>query len=78
MLKFASLEILDNGNCSEQYKEGGYAITDNMICATKPDTDSCQGDSGGPLICPQGTTFDALKYKITWKKTHFGNMTWVD
>ena len=63
MLKFASLEILDNGNCSEQYKEGGYAITDNMICATKPDTDSCQGDSGGPLICPQGTTFDALKSK---------------
>ena len=61
VLKFASLEIVDNRNCSEQYKEGGFAITENMICAQKPDTDTCQGDSGGPLICLQGTFFNALK-----------------
>ena len=72
ILKFASLEIVDNSNCSEQYKEGGYAITDNMMCAQKPDTDSCQGDSGGPLICHQGTTFNALKSQCEIHNLGFG------
>ena len=60
VLKFAALEIMDNRNCSEEYKEGGYAITDNMLCATKPETDTCQGDSGGPLICLQGIPINVL------------------
>ena len=61
ILKFASLVVIDNANCSKQFEDTGYAITENMVCATKPHTDTCQGDSGGPLSCTHGTVFIALE-----------------
>merc|ERR1711973_825190 len=36
--------------CASPYKYGCSSITNNMMCAAKPSTDSCQGDSGGPLV----------------------------
>ena len=30
ILKFASLVVIDNANCSEQFEGTGYAITENM------------------------------------------------
>ena len=44
----ADIEITDCG----KYKNAGYSITDNMLCAADAlfSKDSCQGDSGGPLF----------------------------
>lgn len=36
--------------CSSPYQYGCSGITDYMMCAANPGTDSCQGDSGGPLV----------------------------
>ena len=30
ILKFASLMVIDNANCSKQFEDTGYAITENM------------------------------------------------
>ena len=82
ILKFASLMVIDNANCSKQFEDTGYAITENMVCATKPHTDTCQGDSGGPLSCTHGTVFIApdqlqhcQKYRVTH---HVSDLGWVD
>jgi secreted trypsin-like serine protease len=46
-LLFTTVTIEPNSTCNQAYKG---IITDDMICAASPNTDSCQGDSGGPLL----------------------------
>ena len=70
--------VIDNANCSKQFEDTGYAITENMVCATKPHTDTCQGDSGGPLSCTHGTVFIALEQCNNRVTHHVSDLGWVD
>jgi hypothetical protein len=47
-LKVADVIGISNRECSAKYV--GKTITDRMLCATNPGTDSCQGDSGGKFF----------------------------
>jgi len=46
----AELDISSQTECHGAYEENGAYISNEMICASRPDKDSCQCDSGGPLI----------------------------
>jgi secreted trypsin-like serine protease len=49
-LKETSVKSMPNSDCcSSPYSYSCGGITDVMMCAASPGTDSCQGDSGGPL-----------------------------
>ena len=41
------LDVVNNTECATNY---GNIITDQMICADRPNKGTCFGDSGGPLI----------------------------
>ncbi|KAK7497786.1 hypothetical protein BaRGS_00010920 [Batillaria attramentaria] len=43
-----NVDYVSNADCEAQYGTG--EITDGMMCAASPGSDSCQGDSGGPLF----------------------------
>jgi len=47
VLMEVEVDIVSNSECNRNY---GGGITNDMLCAARPDKDSCQGDSGGPLI----------------------------
>ena len=51
ILQETQVEVISNSNCmlpEANYHQG--RITENMMCAYTPGTDSCSGDSGGPLV----------------------------
>ncbi len=50
VLKVANLIGISNEECAKKYV--GKTITDKMLCAANPSTDSCQGDSGGKFWEP--------------------------
>ncbi|NRB42599.1 MAG: serine protease [Pseudomonadales bacterium] len=51
LLQSAEINTLDCLNSNYSSAD----ISDNMICAAAPDTDSCTGDSGGPLTAANST-----------------------
>lgn len=43
----AQVTVLKNEECKAKYLAASIAISEDMVCAGKPMTDTCQGDSGG-------------------------------
>jgi len=55
LLKETTVKTMTNNECCTGTNQYGCGqITDVMMCAANPGTDSCQGDSGGPLVYYQG------------------------
>lgn len=50
VLMKASVSFKEHSICSQNYRDEGGLVTDNMICASGIYSDSCLGDSGGPLF----------------------------
>ncbi|XP_059351329.1 uncharacterized protein LOC130696997 [Daphnia carinata] len=46
VLQQSTVKIIANTKCRSSYPD----ITNGMLCAAAPGTDTCQGDSGGPLL----------------------------
>ncbi|MGQ0507985.1 MAG: S1 family serine peptidase [Myxococcaceae bacterium] len=59
--------LVATSECQTAYSEYG-GITDNMICAGKPEglMDSCFGDSGGPLLLKAGSQNPKLTGIVSW------------
>jgi len=57
VLLAANVTIISNEECRSSM---GYSITDQMMCAAAPDTDTCQGDSGGPLVVPNPELYEVV------------------
>ncbi|XP_061782693.1 plasminogen activator, urokinase b isoform X2 [Nerophis lumbriciformis] len=57
-LRSAQVDLLADSVC-RQDDHYGNKISDNMLCAARPDwsQDACEGDSGGPLACQVGRHF---------------------
>lgn len=50
VLMEVTLAVFPRSDCEFLYPNMTGKLTDNMLCAYKPDKDACQGDSGGPLV----------------------------
>jgi transmembrane serine protease 9 len=61
-LRKGFVTTLSNEECLEKYS----SITDRMICAAAPGTDSCQGDSGGPLLFQEETLQETQVGIVSW------------
>jgi hypothetical protein len=53
VLQQASLSILDDGECRDQWGLSGRQAS-VMLCAAAAGRDTCSGDSGGPLVVAAG------------------------
>ena len=49
-LQDATVTVISNSACQNDYNRLGMKINDQMMCAFSLGMDSCQGDSGGPLV----------------------------
>jgi len=52
ILNVAFVPLITQEDCANKYKQFGYSITKDMVCAAfaSGGVDTCQGDSGGPLV----------------------------
>jgi secreted trypsin-like serine protease len=51
-MREASVPVINQNPCAQEYAVPGFTITAHMLCAGAPGSgvDACQGDSGGPLF----------------------------
>jgi secreted trypsin-like serine protease len=51
-MREASVPVINQNSCAQEYAVSGFTITAHMLCAGAPGSgvDACQGDSGGPLF----------------------------
>ncbi|CAL4069578.1 unnamed protein product [Meganyctiphanes norvegica] len=66
-LQVAEVQIWNQKECVDAYKEAGNQVTGDMICAGYFDysKDSCVGDSGGPLVV-NTDNYDILAGITSW------------
>ena len=63
----ADVNLFDKDECIQLFDAAMLSVTENMLCASAPSTDSCQGDSGGPLF---------IKGKDASKDRQVGIVSW--
>ena len=75
-LQAATVPLVSEALCGEDYAVIEQTITPSMICAGNPRpprTDSCYGDSGGPLVADRDTPADPPGDYVLLGLVDFGN-----
>jgi len=65
-LQDVTVKTMSNYDCCRESYYFCSQITDSMICASNPGSDSCQGDSGGPMVTADSNGIYTLIGVVSW------------